>query len=342
MKDLPGRGWSILSSYILDAPDPVERKNETVRIAGYLFAAAGLLALLTTILPGSDTIPSDTGLTTAGVIGVVIALVLVSAPYRVDPWMLLVFAVLGVVNISFGIYSAGPSQFVYGAMLYPWVTSIGFLAGKRRWNILLVGLIGICYGIVLALYEQPAAANVWTFTMLTITVTGSVVSWLVQHGHRLALAERAAKREAETARATIAQMNEDLEDRVARQVKEVEQLGKLRSFLSANVAEAIVSSEELMKPHRREIAVFFADLRGFTSFASQAEPEEVMDVLEGFYQVTGDLFARYDATIGDFAGDGVMAFFNDPLPVPDPALRAVEVALELRPPMAAALTRWHD
>jgi adenylate cyclase len=144
--------------------------------------------------------------------------------------------------------------------------------------------------------------------------------------------------------AELSGWNAELEARVTEQVAELERLSRLRRFLSPQVADLIVSAGEdwLFDTHRREIAVLFVDLRDFTRFARTAEPEDVMGVLQQFHEALGELVRRYEATVGHFAGDGMMIFFNDPVPCADPALRAVELARDLQPAVAALSARWHD
>jgi class 3 adenylate cyclase/CheY-like chemotaxis protein len=131
--------------------------------------------------------------------------------------------------------------------------------------------------------------------------------------------------------AELAEMNRSLEERVARQVREIERFGRLRRFLPRAVAELVVSSGEgsLLDTHRREIAVVFCDLRGFTAFAEVAEPEEVTGVLASYHQTVGPLIEQHEGTLERFLGDGLMVLFNDPIPCQDPAGRAVNLALEI-------------
>jgi adenylate cyclase len=140
----------------------------------------------------------------------------------------------------------------------------------------------------------------------------------------------------------LARWNRDLEGRVAAQVAELENLKRLRRFLSPQLADLIVSSghEDLLESHRREIAVLFADLRGWTAFSETNEPEEVMGVIRQFHEAMGDVIKAFDATVGWFAGDGLMAWFNDPFPCPDPAARAAAMAIEMRNGMAALTSAW--
>ena len=105
------------------------------------------------------------------------------------------------------------------------------------------------------------------------------------------------------------------------QVAQLERLGRLRRFFSPQLAELIVAggAEDPLKSHRREITVVFLDLRGFTAFAETAEPEEVMTVLREYHAEMGELILGHEGTLERFTGDGMMIFFNDPVPVPDPA-----------------------
>ena len=142
----------------------------------------------------------------------------------------------------------------------------------------------------------------------------------------------------------LAELNRTLEVRVAAQVGELERLAKLKRFLSPQVAEVIVSTEgeRLLASHRREITVVFCDLRGFTAFSEIAEPEEVMGVLGAYHAAAGALVERYEATLERFAGDGIMLFFNDPLPCPNPAERAVRLAIDLNAAMAQLGEGWRQ
>ena len=130
----------------------------------------------------------------------------------------------------------------------------------------------------------------------------------------------------------LAEWNEKLEARVAEQVAELDRVGRLRRFLSPQVAELVMrdGEESVLEGHRREIAVVFCDLRGFTPFAETSEPEEVMSVLREYHAALGDLVARYEGTLERFTGDGLMVFFNDPLPCDDAAARAVAMAVAMR------------
>lgn len=143
---------------------------------------------------------------------------------------------------------------------------------------------------------------------------------------------------------TITEWNDTLERRVEDQVAQLEGLGRLRRFLSPQVANLMVDSgdESFLVPHRRHIAVLFCDLRGFTAFSEATEPDELMRVLADFHQAVGGALRDFDATIGYFAGDSVMAYFNDPLPCPDPEIRALQTAVAIRTAMEEPVAAWHE
>jgi class 3 adenylate cyclase len=126
-------------------------------------------------------------------------------------------------------------------------------------------------------------------------------------------------------------LNQHLSERVDEKVREVERLNTLRRFVSPQLAEAIASGAEgILNSHRREITVLFCDLRGFTSFAETAEPEEVMAVLREFHHAVGPMIFEHHGTIAQFTGDGMLVFFNDPVQLDDPAWEAVQLAVRMR------------
>jgi adenylate cyclase len=141
---------------------------------------------------------------------------------------------------------------------------------------------------------------------------------------------------------TIKELNRTLEQRVEAQVEELERVRQLGRFLSPQVAEAIVSSGDssILRSHRREVAVFFADLRGWTNFVDGVEPEELLRVLREFHDTIGGLVQRFEATVGFLEGDGVELFFNDPIEIPDAPLRAVRLGCALRKEMVGLTELW--
>ena len=142
--------------------------------------------------------------------------------------------------------------------------------------------------------------------------------------------------------AELANWNKTLEQRVADQLGEIERMGRLRRFLSPQVADLIVASgmENQLQSHRHEITALFCDLRGFTRFAETSDPEDVMVLLRDYHAVIGQLIIKYGATLEHFAGDGVMVIFNAPVPIDKPQLQAVRMALEVRDAMGTFTQKW--
>ncbi len=139
----------------------------------------------------------------------------------------------------------------------------------------------------------------------------------------------------------VVELNKQLEQRVADQVGEIERMGRLRRFLPPQVADLIVASgtEKQLESHRREITALF-DLRGFTGFSESSDPEDVMALLRDYHAAIGELVIKYSGTLERYAGDGVMVIFNDPVPVENPALQAVLMALEVRDAIGSLTETW--
>ena len=142
--------------------------------------------------------------------------------------------------------------------------------------------------------------------------------------------------------AQLTEWNKTLEERVQEQVAQLERLGRLKRFFSPQLAELIVAggAEDPLKTHRREVTVVFLDLRGFTAFAETSEPEEVMGVLREYHAEMGKLILEHEGTLERFTGDGMMIFFNDPTPVPNPAERALRMAVAMRDRVAEMIVKW--
>jgi class 3 adenylate cyclase/CheY-like chemotaxis protein len=142
--------------------------------------------------------------------------------------------------------------------------------------------------------------------------------------------------------AELAASNRLLEERIAQQLAEIERMRELKWFLSPQIAELILSSgrEHVLETHRSNITVVYCDLRGFTTFAETAAPEEVMSLLTEYHATLGALVNKYEGTVERFVGDAIMVLFNDPLPCPDPSLRAVKMAMEMRDSVTALGAKW--
>jgi class 3 adenylate cyclase len=149
--------------------------------------------------------------------------------------------------------------------------------------------------------------------------------------------------EVERQKLELQQWNRTLEQRVADAAAQLDRVGRLKRFFSPALAEAILAggADDPLKTHRREITVLFLDLRGFTAFTETADPEEVMGVLGEYHAAMGRLIQAHDGTLERFSGDGMMIFFNDPQPIPDPAPRAARMALAMQQAMMRLSDGWH-
>jgi adenylate cyclase len=139
----------------------------------------------------------------------------------------------------------------------------------------------------------------------------------------------------------VAELNRGLEARVAAQVEELGRVGRLKRFLVPQLAEMIAKGEErILESHRRDIVVVFCDVRGYTAFTETAEPEDVLDFLRQYHGALGPLVSQFEGTLDQFSGDGIMVFFNDPVPCPDPAERAVKMAMAMREAASKQIAAW--
>ena len=158
-----------------------------------------------------------------------------------------------------------------------------------------------------------------------------------------AILEKKALRDAVCRHAgQVEEWNRTLEQRVQEQLAQLDRLGRLKGFFSRQVVESILNSggEDLLKTHRREVVVAFLDMRGFTTFTDESEPEEVMTVLTEYHRVMGPLILAHEGTLERFAGDGMMVFFNDPVQLANPPLSAVHMALAMQRQFAPLRAAW--
>jgi adenylate cyclase len=146
----------------------------------------------------------------------------------------------------------------------------------------------------------------------------------------------------ESQKAELANWNKSLEQRVADGVSELERLSRMKRFFSPQVADMITSGDakDPLKSHRSEITVVFIDLRGYTAFTESAEPEDVMRVLREYHEAMGRLIMQHNGTVERFAGDAIMIFFNDPIPLENPAEHAVRMALDMHDQFASCAVGW--
>ena len=134
-----------------------------------------------------------------------------------------------------------------------------------------------------------------------------------------------------------------LEERVQEQLGQLDRLGRLKRFFSPQVAASLVGAggEELLKTHRREVVIAFLDLRGFTAFTDKVEPEEVMAVLADYHKVMGPLVMSNEGTLDRFTGDGMMIYFNDPIPLENPLLNCARMAVEMQKQFVPLREKWN-
>lgn len=233
---------------------------------------------------------------------------------RFFPTIALVSFAATPVLVTTGFASGGPPlgfvvvSYIQGALL-------AFYILHTRWAIAYCVVMLVCVAAVLRNGEGwTAPFGAWTF--IAANVIGTAV--------------------------LVGQIAASLEERVNAQVTEIERLGRLRRFLSPQVADAVLSgrSHEATQPHRRRIAVLFCDLRGFTAFTNTAEPEEVIGVLDEYYRAVGGLLHEHGATIGEYAGDGIMGYLGDPVPRDDSALAAVTMTREIVALMSQVTAEW--
>lgn len=249
-----------------------------------------------------------------------------------------------IVSPAFGVvlWLAGP-RFEATIALIPAACAASFLLYRRRTATIVIGLMLVGYVLLVSLasgYPRPAARVV---LLLGICLASAdLFVRLAGEMKKVADREHEAHEAVETMRAQLADANSQLEVKVADQGGEIARLGRLRRFLSPQIADTVLSegADELLATHRRQIAVIFVDLRGFTGFSAVAEPEDVVELLSEFFAAVGTNLKRLDATVGGFAGDSVMAYFNDPVPCDDPAGRALDAAQSLKVPMEDLSERW--
>jgi class 3 adenylate cyclase len=169
-----------------------------------------------------------------------------------------------------------------------------------------------------------------------------------QKGRELASAHETVQKQAGKLREQTDQLlnwNRSLEERVEKQLAEIERIRRLERFLAPQVAQLIASSDghdSLLDSHRREVTVVFCDLRGFTAFTESTEPEEAMNVLREYHAALGELIFRYEGTLDRYAGDGVMVLFNAPIQFADHTRRAIKMAVEMRDTIGVLTQKWRN
>lgn len=251
-----------------------------------------------------------------------------SALERLHPNTIVSTFVLGILLVAGAVLFAGPN-FGQVAVFLVEVPLLAFFALRTPWAIAATTASVVAYGLALwALDGPPAPAQQFIDVVASSAAAGALIGGLAS---RL-----------DAARLALADLNRHLEVRVTEQVDELERAGRLRRFLSPQIADVVTSSgaEAMLAPHRCEVAVIFVDLRGFTHFTNSVDADHVMRVLGEYYEAVGSILDLRGGTIGGFDGDGVMAYFGDPVPVDKPAHEAVLTALAIGDALDALLDEW--
>jgi class 3 adenylate cyclase len=214
------------------------------------------------------------------------------------------------------------------------------LQAVLMWLFVAVAVVGLSLDKRQCGSTLPLALGIVSFSIIVITLYGYYKTQILMMAYTMLIVAaflnqsirlKNLNREVESQARTVKALNATLEERVKGQVREIENLGRLKRFLAPAVAELLVSEgqDSRLDSHREYIATLFCDMRGFTSFTESMEPEEMMAVLRAFHEEMGRLAADRQATIDHRAGDGLMLFFNDPIPCDSPVLRAVQLALDM-------------
>lgn len=312
-------------------------------LAGMLLSVqAGLVAVVFAEAAG-DRMAHPTVVLVLGLFVLVFGLAIIAAMAVLSARALRRYSSLGGVSVmltmgvvsTLAVWSVGPAYGVV-AVFYFEALPFAFYMLRLRWALAIAVNAVVGCGLVMMLqggWEHPFLQ--WLAVTSTLVGVAWVMGIVAERGERLAESERAARLE-------LRDLNDTLEARVAEQVTEIERLGELRRFLTPQVADAVMSAdaEAMTRPHRRRIAVFFCDLRGFTAFTHDSEPEEVVANIDEYYRTVGEVLQRHGATIGGYAGDGIMAYLGDPVPHPEPARAAALMVAELRGELDALVAEW--
>lgn len=243
--------------------------------------------------------------------------------------------VTAIANMALLVVFTGP-QFGISAVYFVQPPIIAFVLMRRPPAVAVTAIAMAAYaGALIALQKPPVPIEQFIVVLSSSVATGVLIGGMAGRLDDSRRAERHAKAE-------LADLNQHLEVRVSEQVDELERAGRLRRFLSPQVAEVVTSegANELLAPHRRDVAVFFVDLRGFTSFTNAVEPEHIVFVLGDYYEAVGSVLERHGATIGGFHGDGVMAYIGDPVPREDAAAEALAMAREIACSLDQRVGKW--
>ncbi|MGZ8593790.1 MAG: adenylate/guanylate cyclase domain-containing protein [Actinomycetota bacterium] len=142
----------------------------------------------------------------------------------------------------------------------------------------------------------------------------------------------------------LTQLNENLERTVADQLAQIRRAEQLRRYLAPQIADAVLSggAPVSLESTRRNLTILFANIRGFTAMSERVEPEELIDALNEYFGVMTEVVFRHGGTLDRYVGDGILAFFGDPIPFEDHAERAVATAVEMRSRLRGIRSKWME
>lgn len=230
------------------------------------------------------------------------------------------------VLVGFAVHYSGPELGPSTAALYLPSATYAFFQFRRPWALVVVAAVGVSYSVVLLVRDEgPISIARWAIIVAVALSAGGVQALLVALTKELSESEAEAREQARRARTEL----------------ELERLRRVRGFVPPRLAELLANDQvALLRPHRAEIGVLFVDLRGFTQLSTSAEPEDVTAVLDEYHRAVGAEVEKHDAVIGDFAGDGVMVYVNDPVACDDPARGVVELGLSIKRALDDLAPAW--
>lgn len=243
--------------------------------------------------------------------------------------------VLAPVLIACVVVAAGP-RLSLTAVFFLEEPLFAFLVFNTRFAVGVTAYVMAVSGTAFAMVDgTPAPGEQWLLLASAAIATAFIVGSIARQVDEARQAERSAK-------GKLAELNHTLEDRVQAQVHELERVGRLRRFLAPQVAEVVMSDdrEALLEPHRRDVAILFCDLRGFTSFTNNVDPDTIVGILSEYYATVGGVLEAHGATIGGFDGDGIMAYLGDPIPLDDVVSASAEMAREIGNRLDTLTTQW--
>lgn len=279
----------------------------------------------------SETLPAETVDTTAGdlhrkrlpfgtltFIGAGISLAFCFAQVLIP----LIWPLLGLATFDLNIHLQAIFMWGFGLL-----TVFGLLSDRRHHGASMPLALGIVGVVIIAF-------TLYVHYEVLILIIGYVLLFISALVNQIQMLRNLSRE--------VITLNGSLEQRVENQVAEIERLGRLKNFLSDEVAELITNegNEGLLNSHRRLIACLFGDVRNFTAFSEAVEPEDVMNVLQTVHKEMGALIAKHGGTIGYRAGDGLMVIFNDPLPSDAPVFDAAKLAVEMQQTFTEIEAPW--